>query len=71
MTYLLDVSTLRKHARQPVFIPCDLTPLAGDEPPGSGKTTDFYLASLAQKHGLKWATLDGGVRHPASFLVPE
>ena len=60
-----------KNARQPVFIPCDLTVLAGEEPPNSGKTTDFYLASLAAKHGLEWATLDAGVKHPASFLIPQ
>jgi len=60
-----------KRVRQPVFIPCDLTPLAGTEPPSSGQTTDFYLASLAQKHGLLWATLDAGVKHPASFLIPK
>lgn len=60
-----------KRVRQPGFVPCDLPPLAGDEPPSTGKTTDFYLASLAAKHGMKWATLDGGVKHPASFLIPE
>ena len=60
-----------KHARKPAFVACDLTPLAGDEPPSSGKTTDFYLASLAAKHGMAWATLDGGVKHPAAFLIPE
>jgi hypothetical protein len=60
-----------KQARQPVFVPCDLTPLEGDEPPTGGQTTDYYLASLAAKHGMVWATLDGVVRHPASFLVPE
>jgi predicted nucleic acid-binding protein len=60
-----------KRVRQPVFVPCDLTPLAGDEPPSSGQTTDFYLASLALKNGMAWATLDGGVKHPASFLIPK
>ena len=60
-----------KNARNPVFVPCDLTPLEGDEPPGSGQTTDFYLASLAAQHGMEWATLDDGVRHPAAFLIPK
>ena len=60
-----------KQARAPQFIPCDLTPLDGDEPPTSGQTTDFYLASLAAKHGMEWATLDGTVKHSASFLVPQ
>jgi predicted nucleic acid-binding protein len=59
-----------KDTRKPIFLPCDLTPLEGDEPPGSGKTTDFYLASLAAKHDMEWATLDSGVKHPASFLIP-
>ena len=60
-----------KKVRTPVFIPCDLTPLEGDAPPNSGKTTDFYLASLAAKHGMQWATLDRGINHSASFLIPE
>lgn len=60
-----------KNARKPLFVPCDLTPLEGDEPPTSGKITDFYLASLAAKHGMKWATLDGTVEHPASLIIPK
>ena len=60
-----------KNARKPLFVPCDLTPLEGDEPPTSGKTTDFYLASLAAKHGMKWDTLDGTVEHPASLSIPK
>jgi len=60
-----------KNARKPLFVPCDLTPLEGDEPPTSGKITDFYLASLAAKHGMKWATLDGAVEHPASLIIPK
>jgi len=60
-----------KNARKPVFISCDLTPLEGDEAPGSRQTTDFYLASLAAKHGMEWATLDDGAKHPASFLIPK
>jgi hypothetical protein len=60
-----------KNGRKPIFVLCDLTPLEGDEPPSSGKTTDFYLASLAAKHGMEWATLDDGVKHPALFLIPQ
>jgi predicted nucleic acid-binding protein len=60
-----------KNVRKPVFIPCDLTPLDGDAPPSSGKTTDVYLASLAAKHGMHWATLDTGIKHPVAFLIPE
>jgi predicted nucleic acid-binding protein len=55
---------------KPGFIPCDLRALDGSAAPSGGKTTDFYLANLAQKHGLKWATLDAEVKHPAAFLIP-
>jgi predicted nucleic acid-binding protein len=60
-----------KNARQPIFVSCDVTPLEGDEPPASGQTTDIYLASLAAKHDMEWATLDDGVKHPAAFLIPK
>ena len=60
-----------KQTRKPQFVACDLAPLDGDEPPTGGQTTDFYLANLAAKHGMKWATLDGTVKHPASFLIPQ
>ena len=55
---------------QPGFVPCDLAALGMDEPPTSKQTTDFYLASLAQKHGLRLATLDEGIRHKAAFVIP-
>ncbi len=29
------------------------------------QVTDHYLAALAQRHGYKLATLDGGIAHPA------
>lgn len=54
---------------KPVFIPADLRALDGLPAPNSGKTTDWYLANLAAKHGMKWATLDAGVKHPAAALV--
>lgn len=60
-----------KTARKPRFIPCDLGALDGDEPPVSGKTTDFYLASLAAKHGMEWATLDRETGHPKAFIIPQ
>ena len=31
---------------------------------------DFYLASLAQKHGMQLATLDEGIKHQAAFVIP-
>ena len=54
----------------PKYVPCDLPALAGAPSPTSGKTTDFYLASLAEKHGMQWATLDEGCKHAAAFLLP-
>jgi len=44
-------------------------PWAGDAAPSSGKTTDWYLANLAKRHGMKWATLDAGANHPNAELV--
>ena len=55
---------------QPKDVVCDLTALHGDAPPVGGKTTDFYLASLAAKHGMQWATLDESSGHRAAFILP-
>ena len=59
-----------KDARKPGFIACDLEALAMDSPPTGKQTTDFYLASLAVKHGMELATLDEGIKHKAAFLIP-
>jgi len=59
-----------KRARKPHFVPCDLDSLDSDEPPGGMQTMDFYLASLAWKHGMRLATLDEGIEHKAVFLIP-
>jgi predicted nucleic acid-binding protein len=53
------------------FIACDLSLVAGRAAPASAKTTDWYLADLAEKHGMKWATFDGAAKHPAAELVPS
>ena len=37
--------------------------------PKSDQVTDFYLASLAEKYGMKLATLDEYIKHPAVVLV--
>ena len=40
---------------------------------GAEKTeevTDSYLAELARRHGMRLATLDGGIRHRAAQLIP-
>jgi toxin-antitoxin system PIN domain toxin len=53
----------------PEFIPADARALEGDAPTTSGKTTDFYLANLAARHGLKLATFDAGIQHTAVALL--
>ena len=59
-----------KRAQKPRFIPCDLEVLEMDEPPAGTHMTDFYLASLASKHGMQLATLDENIRHKAVFVIP-
>lgn len=54
----------------PAFIPCDRRALEGLKATGGAKTTDFYLANLAQAHGMKWATLDESINHPAACVIP-
>lgn len=56
-------------AESPEFIPADMRALEGDVAATSGKTTDWYLASLAARHGMQWATLDARADHPARALV--
>ena len=53
----------------PEFIPADACQLDTQAAPTSGKTTDWYLAELAEKHGLKWATLDQNAAHPAALVI--
>ena len=57
--------------REPEFIPCDERVLTGPQAPTGGKTTDFYLAHLADAHGMKLATLDEDIAHPAAFVIPQ
>lgn len=52
------------------FVPCDLDSLDSDEPSTGTRTTDFYLASLAAKHGMRLATLDESIGHKAAFVIP-
>ena len=49
-------------------IPDDL-PALDSHPLKSQHVTDLYLATLAVKHGMKLATLDEKLRHPAAVLV--
>ena len=59
-----------REKRKPKFIPCDLEALDMDPPATGSRTTDFYLASLASKHGMELATLDQDLAHKAAFLIP-
>jgi len=56
---------------KPVLLACDISVREGNPAPTAGKTTDFYLANLADKHGLKWATVDEHIKHPAAVLLPR
>ncbi len=49
-------------------IPDDL-PALDSLPQKSEHVTDFYLATLAAKHGMKLATLDETIEHSAAVLV--
>jgi hypothetical protein len=44
-------------------------PALESRPQSSEQVTDHYLADLAVRHGLKLATLDEGIRHPATEVV--
>jgi uncharacterized protein len=59
-----------KTENEPEFIPCDLEALRSSAPGSGTKTTDFYLAALADSHGMKLATLENNMGHPAAFLIP-
>ena len=49
-------------------IPDDL-PALHSHPNTSDQVTDHYLADLAAKHGLKLATLDARLKHPAAEMI--
>lgn len=49
-------------------IPADLDAL-DSHPRTSDQVTDFYLADLAAKYGLKLATFDGQLKHASVELV--
>jgi len=72
----LDINDARKilsgwlAQSKPKFIPCDIHAVDGAAAPDGGQTTDYYLANLADKHGMEWATLDEDSNHPAAFVVP-
>jgi toxin-antitoxin system PIN domain toxin len=49
----------------------DDVPALDSKPQKSEQVTDSYLATLADKHGMKLATLDGNIKHPAVVLVGQ
>ena len=59
-----------KTAKKPEFIPCNMEALKTTAPATGTKTTDFYLAGLAEKHGMKLATMEDNMGHAAAFLIP-
>jgi uncharacterized protein len=54
--------------RRAEWIADDL-PALDSHPGTTNEVTDHYLADLAAKHGLKLATLDGQLNHPAVEVV--
>jgi predicted nucleic acid-binding protein len=54
--------------RSALRIPDDL-PALESSPSKSDEVTDCYLAELAARHGMKLATLDGRIKHPAVALL--
>jgi toxin-antitoxin system PIN domain toxin len=59
-----------KAAKSPCFVPCDLEVLKTAGPKTGNKTTDYYLAALAEAHGMKLATLETNLGHRAAFSIP-
>jgi len=53
---------------QVAWIPDNLRALES-KPDKSDQVTDHYLADLADKHGVKLATFDAGIKHPAVQLI--
>jgi toxin-antitoxin system PIN domain toxin len=49
-------------------VPDDL-PALDSHPQKTDQVTDLYLAALADKHGMKLATLDEKINHPAAVVV--
>jgi len=47
----------------------DDLPALDSKPKGSEQVTDFYLADLAGKHGMKPAAFDEGIKHPAVHSI--
>jgi toxin-antitoxin system PIN domain toxin len=55
-------------AHKVLFIPADM-PALDSKAGKSAQVKDNYLADLAARHGLRFATLDTGIAHPAASLI--
>lgn len=69
---MADARKLLEHFHSqmaPVFAADDLQPL-NSKPESSDEVTDFYLADLAASRGMKLATFDASLQHPAVELIP-
>ena len=55
--------------KKPQFVPADISALSGTPFPSYRKSTDWYIANLAEQHRMKWATLDTEAKHPAAELI--
>lgn len=66
------MDTLREFHRtdKPGFIAADLSALELPDFKAARQSTDVYLAELARKHGLKFATFDERIQHPSVELIP-
>jgi len=49
----------------------DDLPALNSRPKTTEQVTDFYLADLAARHGMKLATFDEGLTHPALQSIAE
>lgn len=62
------LADLRK-SDAPELLPADLFPVDAAPFPSAKDSTDWYLAELAQAHGMKLAAFDSGMKHPAVEFV--
>lgn len=51
------------------FLPDDMSAAQMQPPQSRHGLTDHHLADLAAKHGMKLATFDGAIIHPAVELL--
>ena len=63
------ILALFKERKQIRFVPDSISALVGHPSPDAKKSTDWYLANLAEANGMKWATLDSRSDHPAAEVI--